>query len=387
MSRRFLTAWFCLVLITACLTGVDARAAVSAGSQRDGQPAIPGVQGLGTAAGPQRDGIPLQHGAQPVNTGALPATLRLEPAFDKNDARRYIGEMPRIRKLIGTVNDRNGLVSFGSMKPSAAAMSRLRREIAKLSSGNHHVSLLMVDLRTKSGVAYRSSVRMCTQSTVKAVYTGSVLDAHPDAMKKNGRYIRDAVRLSDNEAYKKLRGIYGTGPLRKWCREVGVDEGFARSDYPRSYTARDMFRLWTKLYCFLNSNEAPDSYSYCFADSSCSAAGKTFGRKFSLRTKAGWESGLDESSNYDPKAVPASRFTDQDPENDECAINDTGIIYSDRGPYLFVIYTDIPFGTFRDYTNVNPLYDLTRILYDVQCSIGEKKQPLYRGIPRPVAAR
>ena len=43
--------------------------------------------------------------------------------------------------------------------------------------------------------------------------------------------------------------------------------------------------------------------------------------------------------------------------------------YSDRGPYIFVIYTDHPFGVFKDYVTENPLYELTERLYEVQCSL------------------
>ncbi|MBQ9001313.1 MAG: hypothetical protein IJ087_05615 [Eggerthellaceae bacterium] len=39
---------------------------------------------------------------------------------------------------------------------------------------------------------------------------------------------------------------------------------------------------------------------------------------------------------------------------------------SDKGPYLFVIYTDHPFGVYRDYTDVNPLYGLVEALNKVQ---------------------
>gem|GEM_PF-5559435 len=93
------------------------------------------------------------------------------------------------------------------------------------------------------------------------------------------------------------------------------------------------------------------------------------GGRFPVQTKAGWESGLDEGLNYDPEAEIPDKYKDGDPSNDECAINDTGIVYSDRGPYIFVIYTDHPFGVFRDYATENPLYGLAEKLYEVQCSL------------------
>ena len=77
----------------------------------------------------------------------------------------------------------------------------------------------------------------------------------------------------------------------------------------------------------------------------------------------------DDSLNYDPEAVIPDDYLDGDRTNYECAINDTGVVYSDFDPYILVIYTDLPFGTYRDYADVNPLYQLTERLYEVQSSI------------------
>ena len=92
------------------------------------------------------------------------------------------------------------------------------------------------------------------------------------------------------------------------------------------------------------------------------------GNRFPVQTKAGWEHGLNEDLNYDPWEEIPVEYVDGDPLNDECAINDTGIVYTDRGPYLFVIYTDYPFGVFRDYVTPNPLGGLVEALYEVQRS-------------------
>ena len=299
------------------------------------------------------------------------AAIRNAPAYDTEDAKRYIDDMPEIRELIDGIEDGDGLTAFGKKLPSGEVMQKLLKEIRSLTADDHQLSMVMVDLRTKSGVAYKSSLRMCTQSTVKAIYVGALLESNPEALQENGKYMRDAIEFSLNDPYRCLRDIYGDAPMRRWCQETGVDEGFAASYYPRTYTARDMFKLWTKLYCFLNTDNPAGSFAAYYADSSCSATKKQLGGRFPVQTKAGWEGGLDENLNYDPDAKIPAFYTDKDPENDECSINDTGVVYSDHGPYLFVIYTDHPFGVYRDYTTVNPLYNLTELLYEVQCSIAE----------------
>lgn len=297
------------------------------------------------------------------------AAIRNAPAYDTERAKSLIPAMPEIRRLVTGLEDTGGLTVFGEVRPDRTALDRLALEIGKLTTGGHKVSLVMADAGTLSGAAFCPFRPMCSQSTIKAIYTGAVLEAFPDAITDNGRYIHDAVVYSDNLSYENLRKIYGPDPLRKWCVEADVDPSFAQPDYPRDKTAADMLKMWTRLYCFLNGEARNTDFAAWFADSAASAAKQQLGGRCPVQTKAGWENGLDESRNYDPAAVIPAEYTDGDPLNDECAINDSGIVYTDRGPYLFVIYTDHPFGIFKDYITPNPLLELTEALYEVQQSL------------------
>lgn len=296
-------------------------------------------------------------------------SIRNAPAYDKEEAKLYIKKMPDVRSLIENIGDDSSLISFGNVKPSDNSLKTLNDELNNLQTDNHKVSIIMVDLKNMSGVSYHSSDIMCTQSTVKGVYIGSLLEYEPSALEKNGMYIRDAIEFSDNEAYENLRKIYGKEPILKWCRDVRVDDSFADGAYPRNSSARDMLKLWTKLYCFLNSDANVASVSRYFADSSASATKKMLGDKFPVQTKAGWESGICENFNYDPCLKPDKKYIDGDPANDECATNDTGIVYTPDGPYIFVIYSDHPFSIFADYTSENKLNELVKKLYDVKVSM------------------
>lgn len=296
-------------------------------------------------------------------------SIRNAPAYDKEEAKLYIKKMPDVRSLIENIGDDSSLISFGNVKPSDNSLKTLNDELNNLQTDNHKVSIIMVDLKNMSGVSYHSSDIMCTQSTVKGVYIGSLLEYEPSALEKNGMYIRDAIEFSDNEAYENLRKIYGKEPILKWCRDVRVDDSFADNAYPRNSSARDMLKLWTKLYCFLNSDLDSASVGRYFADSSASATKKMLGNKFPVQTKAGWESGICENFNYDPCLKPDKKYIDGDPANDECATNDTGIVYTPDGPYIFVIYSDHPFSIFADYTSENKLNELVKKLYDVKVSM------------------
>ena len=287
------------------------------------------------------------------------AAIQAAPAYDTAAARRYLADMPKIRALIDSLPEDDGLTCFGQSVPSAAALQRLEAEIRRISAEGHQVSLIMADPVTKSGISFRSAVPMCTQSTVKAIYVGALLNSCPQAFAENGQYVRDTIVLSSNEAYESLREIYGPEPIRAWCRETGVDEHFADLPYPRTYTARDMLKLWTRLYCFLNDGSDTANAGRYFADSAMSAAKERLGDRCPVQTKAGWENGVgDEPEDYAHAVIP-ERYRDGDPTNDECATNDTGVVYTERGPYLFVIHSDYP----CPWSVPNQLYGLTEALY------------------------
>ena len=277
-------------------------------------------------------------------------------------------EQPRLPELIDKIADEEGLTAFGDRMPSPEAMSRLGAALEALTQDGHKVSLLMADLRVCAGVACRCARPMCAQSTIKAIYVGALLEARPQAVDEKGLYMYDAIVYSDNDSYETLRRTYGTAPLRRWCREAGVDEGFADQPYPRTYSARDMWKMWARLYDFLNSGADRSDFGRWLSCTIASATSAQLGDRFFVQTKAGWESGLDEKAPYDPSAPIPPEYCDGDPANDECAINDTGIVYTERGPYIFVIYTDHPFGVFQNAVMHNPLGDLAQALYEVHDS-------------------
>ena len=295
--------------------------------------------------------------------------IRQAPAYDIQMAKARIPDMQAIRDQIGSLGSDQELTAFGPKAPSESAMHALADEIRHLSCGGHKISVIMADANTHSGISYRSSLPMCSQSTIKAVYAGALLESRPQAFLENGQWLHDAVVYSLNEPYHALREVYGSAPIRNWCKEAGVDPAFAEELYPRMHTARDMLKMWTRLYEFLNSGRDVHHFGAYYADTSASATRKQLGSRFPVQTKAGWECGLDEDHNYDPAAVIPEAFRDGDPSNDECAINDTGIVYTPAGPYLFVIYTDHPFGIFRDYVTPNPLYGLVEKLYALRMNL------------------
>ena len=284
--------------------------------------------------------------------------VRHDLPYDPED---YTDCLPQIRSLIDDIDSDHTLTSFGSRKPSEAAMAALSAEIDAVTADGGHVSLVMADLDKQSGVSYCSGKIMCTQSTIKGVYVAAVLEQYYDAMELNGQYMHDAIVYSDNNAYMALYTIYGKDPLLCWCEEAGVGEFFTDMPYPQNACAKDMIKMWTLVYRFLNSGSQDAWFGDYYTFSAYSATGSELGHEFTVQSKSGWEDGLDINGYIAPV------FFDGDPYNDETATNDCGIVYTPEGPYIFVLYTDIPFDPDR-------LHSIVRRLREVQLSYSQEAQ-------------
>ena len=280
-------------------------------------------------------------------------------------ADNYIDSLSHIRSILRGISDEGKLMFFGHACPSETAAGRLRREISAIAQTGHKLSLIMIGLNNGSGVSYRSQEIMCYQSTIKAIYIGSLLDERPELFEKEQEMIRKTIELSDNETYAYLRDTYGNEPLIKWCRDCEIDDEFTYSLYPRDRNAIQLCILWTKMYAFLESDKAPSELKTYLSHSACSSASEVLSDKCFVQSKAGWENGLPDFVSYSADIVYPLHLTDKDPSNDECAINDSGIIYSENGPYLFVIFSDLPYGFYVNNTPENPLNGITEALYEV----------------------
>jgi hypothetical protein len=280
---------------------------------------------------------------------------------------QYIDSLNEVRNSLRKVSDRDRLLFFGRSSPSDDAAHRLRKEIKNITTTGHDVSLILYDFVTQSGVSYCSDRIMCYQSTIKAIYVGALLEMRPELFAEHREEIHLTIEYSNNDTYKKLRDTYGDEALLVWCNDCGIDASFLDRYYPRR-SAKELCILWTRMYAYLESGNAPVELKEWLSRSACSSAKDVLSDRCLIQTKAGWENGLSEDTPYSKDLIYPSELTDKDPYNDECAINDSGIIYTQNGPYLFVIFSDLPYGIYQNYTPENPLNGLTEALYDLRQS-------------------
>ncbi|MBR4422122.1 MAG: hypothetical protein IKS69_06285, partial [Erysipelotrichaceae bacterium] len=223
--------------------------------------------------------------------------------------------MKKIRHILREVSDEGKLMIFGDASPSEETVDGLRNEIDLITAAGYDLSLIMIDLDTRSGISYRSDHVMCYQSTIKAIYVAALLEEKPELFVKHQEMIRKTIVLSDNNTYKELRDTYGNEPLLRWCRDCGIDEGFADRLYPRDRCAKELCILWTKMYSYLESGKAPKELISYLADSVCSSAREVLSDRCFVQSKAGWENGLSEDMLYTGNMFYPPELTDKDPSN------------------------------------------------------------------------
>ena len=242
-----------------------------------------------------------------------------------------------LRQILNTADGAKALTFIGSSAADNAAMAPLQAQIDALEAKGKMVSFILVDIETGRGLAYNCDKPWTSQSTIKAPYLTSVLQFNPAVLEREKQLYRAVITVSDNDAYATLRQKYGDRPFRTFCEASDVNLRHAQDLYPRSITVRDMAKLWTNMYVFLNTTDEEEYVSW-FTGTAFSCIYQGLGDKYTVQTKAGWESGTDEDSPY---GTPAPRFVDGDPSNDEVATNDTGVIYAGAHPYILALFTNL----------------------------------------------
>lgn len=271
------------------------------------------------------------------------------------------GKMNSLRSKISDMGTSADKVVFtGNTGYSQEKLDRLNSEISLLKDEGVSLGFILADIDSGKGFSYNADWKFCSQSTIKAPYVASVLTEIPNAFNDNKYSIKQIITVSDNDEYENFRQKYGDSYMIRWCEKAGVPESVGEPLYPRNITVRDLAKLWTLLYEYIE-NEAPDSLKGWFNGTKYSVIYETLGSDYPVWSKAGWENGLDEG-NGELSGIPDARFTDGDPSNDETSTNDAGVVFSDSGKYILAVFTDIP-------TNTSKLSGLCKAIDELHTSL------------------
>ena len=216
----------------------------------------------------------------------------------------------------------------------------LEDSISTLVDKGYAVGVYCYDIATGYKLAYNANESIYGASAIKGPYCAYICDTNKSLSESTKNLIYNCVVYSDNDAYESLRKIYGNKQFGEWRQDIPTTDP---RNYPHWYikmSASELGSLWKLIY--KKEAELPEGLLECYSKTQHSAIGNLFRPDFTVLSKPGWF----------PKD-----------ENNIPSTTDAGIIYSDCGPYIMVVITDVS----SDFTQITPIIDALNSAHGKMC--------------------
>lgn len=225
-----------------------------------------------------------------------------------------------------------------------SAFARLEEEAAAITSAGHELSFVLLDLQTGRSLSYSPDSRMYPASCMKAAFSTYVCETNGGAGGLSGTMEQCLVN-SSNDAYHDLIDTFGLVPFEKWLDAHGgpaYDPSKDHRYYPNS-TANELAAVWQEIYRYGTSGEAGSGELTSYlARTNNSPLGEVLRGSYEVWSKPGW--------------YPADG-------NGLEATNDMGVVFSDCGPYVVVIMTNMS----SNLDGLLPLVDALNAVHGTMC--------------------
>ncbi|MDO4538480.1 MAG: serine hydrolase [Coriobacteriales bacterium] len=236
--------------------------------------------------------------------------------------------------MIRKASGEESITSFGGFSLSAAGAERIQQALDELATTGNTAGFLMMNLRTGRGVAYDPDKQLYGASSIKALYIGSAIAVHPEAVHDHAEDIQQVCFYSSDLHYKWILADYGKDPLRAWCAETGAKASIAENLPWDDYAPRDMALLWARIYLSYGESAECEQFGQWSQTPEYSAIHGQLGDRYTTRSKGGW---IDDGGKYYQ------------------VTNDAGIVYAEGGPYVVAIMSDLRAEMYRLYPLVEAI--------------------------------
>lgn len=226
---------------------------------------------------------------------------------------------------------------------ATSAFTRVDAEIEKLTGAGHRVGVVMRDLTTGCNVSFNADERLYPASSIKATFCAAVCEANGGSGGMAST-MENCLVNSSNEAFEQLIGTFGLLPHASWLAEHGAPEAAADADYwyYPDISAGELAACWQEIYRYGTSGEPGGAeLAGYLARTNYTPIGGLLRGTCDVWAKPGWF-----------------------PNNGELvATNDAGVVFSDCGPYVLVVMTDLS----ADLDGLRPLIDALNVAHGVMC--------------------
>lgn len=229
------------------------------------------------------------------------------------------------------------------------AFAQVDAEIAALRNQGYSVGVSLVDLQTGRSISYNADERLYPASSIKALYCAMVCETSGGSGGMADVMERCLVN-SSNEDYEALIGTYGMPAFGAWLGAHGATEAAYDGSiwYYPEISAGELAACWQEIYRFGTSGEAGGAeLAGYLARTNYTPAGALLRDECEVWAKPGWF-----------------------PDNGELvATNDAGVVFSESGPYVFAVMTDMS----ANLDGLTPLIDALDAAHDVMCGGGSQQ--------------
>jgi hypothetical protein len=224
-----------------------------------------------------------------------------------------------VYEAIEDASESDGLSTFGGVELTDSQVSSIKEAINEI--GDYDVGFVLVDINDMTGISYNADEEFYSASSIKGPYVASVVSMYPEALEEWSTAIENILYYSDNDSYYELRSAYGDTPIDQWCSDCGTSITFPNGWDYTNYSARTLALLWARNYDYFTTDETGQELATLYESPETSAIHEALGDQYTTQSKAGW-------------------IADSDPAyNASC---DAGIIYSDDGPYILAVLSNVP---------------------------------------------
>ena len=224
------------------------------------------------------------------------------------------------------------------------AMSQVQDEISLIEGRGNTVCVVLLDLNTRRGISYNTDALMYPASSIKASYCAWIFESHSGAAGMSGT-VADCLINSSNDAYHAVLGTFGLSSYAAWLSSHGAARAAETAGY-RYYpmtTAGELAIIWEEIYRYGTSGEAgAEELTGYLAQTNRSPIGEELRDTCDVWSKPGW--------------YPADG-------NGLQSSNDAGIVFSETGPYVMVIMSDIS----SDLESLKPLIRALSAAHETMC--------------------
>ena len=240
------------------------------------------------------------------------------------------------------------LLADAPVVSATEAFAQVDAEIAALRNQGYSVGVSLVDLQTGRSISYNADERLYPASSIKALYCAMVCETSRGSGGMADVMERCLVN-SSNEDYEALIGAYGMPAFGAWLGAHGATEAAYDGSiwYYPDISAGELAACWQEIYHFGTSGEAGGAeLAGYLARTNYTPAGALLRDECEVWAKPGWF-----------------------PDNGELvATNDAGVVFSESGPYVFAVMTDMS----ANLDGLTPLIDALDAAHDVMCGHAEE---------------